>query len=591
MLSQRTDKVFILEYESFFDSMACMSSVKAQQDEWSGKIGVILAVAGSAVGLGNFLRFPGLAAQYGGGAFMVAYGIMLVLVGMPVAWAEWSIGRRGGQLGAHCAPGVFWYLTKGSKLWKFLGVLAVLGPSSVAFYYMVVEAWCCGYFWKMLTQPEAFATAEATKQAFEDFTGVAGDGSVLLSDNGLLWIVGGVILLNLGIIYRGISKGIEMFSRWFMPILLLISLVLLVRILCIGIPDPAYPDRSIEQGLGYMWNPSKVLVEEREPESGEWKTISMVPASQPGSMEEAVRKVEMSAGRLRLTEVSLWDGLKNIELWIAAAGQVFLSLSVGTGLILTYASYVKKKEDIALSGISAAASNEICEVGIAGMMTVPAAVAFLGVAGAAGQGTFALGFMVLPQAFAKMGGSVVFGSLFFLLLTVAAVTSSISMMQVGLVFIEEFMGLRRKLAVVVQGFFTATGTFVVAWYSGNLLAMDTYDFFIGTLCFFVSAMVMMILFSWKLGVDDGLKDLEDGSVIHIPKIYRIIMKYITPTLLLSIFLAWLAQNIWVKQAAPIEALGRGEHGAVIPMGFLVSYTLFLIFVTMASGRHKVYHER
>ena len=237
-----------------------MSSSKAQQDEWSGKIGVILAVAGSAVGLGNFLRFPGLAAQYGGGAFMVAYGLMLVLVGVPVAWAEWSIGRRGGQMGAHCAPGVFWYLTKGSRLWKFLGVLAVLGPSSVAFYYMVVEAWCCGYFWKMLTCPEVFATAEGTAQTFFSFTGMYGDGSALLSDNGLLWIVSGVILLNLGIIYRGISRGIEMFSRWFMPLLLLISLVLLVRILCIGTPDPSYPDRSIEQGLGYMWNPGKVLV-------------------------------------------------------------------------------------------------------------------------------------------------------------------------------------------------------------------------------------------------------------------------------------------------------------------------------------------
>ena len=163
------------------------------------------------------------------------------------------------------------------------------------------------------------------------------------------------------------------------------------------------------------------------------------------------------------------------------------------------------------------------------------------------------------------------------------------MMQVGLSFIEEFMGLKRKMAVVVQGFFTATGTLIVAWYSGNLLAMDTYDFFLGTLCFFVSAMVMMILFSWKLGVDRGLMDLEDGSVIRIPRLYRFIMKFVTPTLLLAIFLTWLAQNIWVKQAAPIEALGRGEHGAVIPMGFLAAYTLFLLFITMASGRHKVYH--
>lgn len=96
--------LFSLENETCFVSIACMSSLKAQQDQWSGKIGVILAVAGSAVGLGNFLRFPGLAAQYGGGAFMVAYGMMLVLVGVPVAWAEWSIGRRGGQQGAHCCP-------------------------------------------------------------------------------------------------------------------------------------------------------------------------------------------------------------------------------------------------------------------------------------------------------------------------------------------------------------------------------------------------------------------------------------------------------------------------------------------------------
>ncbi|MFR4222378.1 MAG: sodium:calcium symporter [Akkermansia sp.] len=518
---------------------------------------------------------------------MVAYGLMLVLVGVPVAWAEWSIGRRGGQMGAHCAPGVFWYLTKGSRLWKFLGVLAVLGPSSVAFYYMVVEAWCCGYFWKMLTQPEVFATAEGTAQTFFSFTGMYGDGSALLSDNGLLWIVGGVILLNLVIIYRGISKGIEMFSRWFMPLLLLISLVLLVRILCIGTPDPSYPDRSIEQGLGYMWNPSKVLVEELDRDSGDWKTVSMVSASHAGALDEAVRQVEMSGGTRRLTEVTLWDGLKNIELWIAAAGQVFLSLSVGTGLILTYASYVRKKEDIALSGFSAAASNEVCEVGIAGMMTVPAAVAFLGVAGAAGQGTFALGFMVLPQAFAKMGSSVVFGSLFFLLLTVAAVTSSISMMQVGLSFIE-IHGAETQNGCGGAGLFTATGTFIVAWYSGNLLAMDTYDF---------SGHAVLLCerhgdddsFSWKLGVDRGLKDLEDSSVIRIPRIYRFIMKFVTPTLLLAIFLTWLAQNIWVKQAAPIEALGRGEHGAVIPMGFLAAYTLFLLFITMASGRHKVYH--
>ncbi|MDO4409926.1 MAG: hypothetical protein Q4C05_01435 [Akkermansia sp.] len=558
-----------------------------QKDEWTGKLGVILAVAGSAVGLGNFLRFPGLASQYGGGAFMVAYVIMLLLVGIPVAWAEWSIGRRGGERGAHCGPGVFWYLTNGSKLWKFLGVLAVLGPSSVAFYYLVVEVWCFGYFWKMLVNTEVFATESGAKSEFFNYVGIMGDGTTFLSGEGMMWVLFGVILLNLGIVYRGISKGIEAFTKWFMPILLIISVVLVVKVLCIGTPNPEYPDRNIEQGLGYMWNPNKVLIEEKN-ETGEWKTLTMVSASTPGAYEAAQKQVAAQPEKLRLTEITLIDGLKNIELWIAAAGQVFLSLSVGTGLILTYASYTKKREDIALSAVSAATSNEICEVGLAGMMTVPAAVAFLGVAGAAGQGTFALGFMVLPQAFEKMSGGVFFGSLFFLLLSLAALTSSISMMQVGLAFLEEFMGLKRKLAVVIQGFFTVFGALVVAWFSKGLLAMDTYDFFVGTLCFFVSAMVMMILFSWKLGVDSGLKDLEDGSIIKIPKIYRFVMKYVTPTLLLTIFLLWLAENIWVKQASAVTALLNGEHGAVIPIAFLVAYTLFLICITMASSRHKVF---
>lgn len=212
------------------------------------------------------------------------------------------------------------------------------------------------------------------------------------------------------------------------------------------------------------------------------------------------------------------------------------------------------------------------------MMTVPAAVAFLGVAGAAGQGTFALGFMVLPQAFAKMGSSVVFGSLFFLLLSVAAVTSSISMMQVGLAFIEEFMGLKRKLAVVVQGFFASTGTLVVAWFSKDLLAMDTYDFFLGTLCFFMSGMVMMILFSWKLGVDSGPAG-SGGRFRHpdsqdLPFHHEVCDAYPAAG-----YFPGLAGGKYLGEAGwpPVAALGRGEHGAVIPMGFLAAYVLFLVF--------------
>ncbi len=559
-----------------------------KQEQWSSKLGVIFAVAGSAVGLGNFLRFPGLAAQYGGGAFMVAYVVSLILLGVPVGWAEWSLGRRGGLMGSNCGPGILWKLTNGSSAWKFLGVITILGPTAVAFYYIPIEAWCFGYMCKLLSGTEAFASIGETKEVFGSFVGISGDGAAL--SGGSLLVVSLVVsmVLNLGIIYRGISKGVETFCRWSVPMLLVISVILLVRVLTIGTPDPSYPDRNVVEGLGYMWNPNKTLVEERVMDGGteSWKAVSMAPVTNPQSMKQLVDKVAASNGEMRLTEMTVWEGLKNVELWIAAAGQVFLSLSVGTGLILTYSSYLKRKDDIALSSLTAVASNEVCEVSIAGMMTIPAAVAFFGVAGAAGQGTFALGFMTLPQVFAKMHMGGLFGVLFFMLLFMAAVTSSISMMQVGLAYFEEFMGLSRRMAVVVLGFFTCCGAGVVTWFSRDLLALDTCDFWIGTMCFFISAMVVMILFAWKLNIKRGFDDLNSYSQIKIPRVYMWIMKFVTPTILVTLFIGWLVQNIWVKRAPALQALLNGDKGAVVPVVFVLCYLTFLICVTAASARHK-----
>lgn len=557
-------------------------------DQWSSKAGVIFAVAGSAVGLGNFLRFPGLAAQYGGGAFMVAYLISLLLLGLPVAWAEWSLGRRGGALGSNTAPGIYWYLTKGSKLWKGLGVLAVLGPTSIAFFYLVVEAWCFGYVWKLLFGAGEFATTEGARRIFSDFVGIHSNGSAFHSNSVMIICLVLSVLINLGIVYRGIGKGVELFCRWVIPFLLLISVVLLVKVLCLGTPDASHPERNIQEGLGYMWNPNKTLVETRGVVDGKetWSVSTMLPADEPTRRAEILEQVASSNGEMRLSEVSLIEGLKNAELWLAAAGQVFLSLSIGTGLILTYSSYLKKNDDIALSAVTAAACNETCEVGLAGMMTIPAAVAFLGVAGAAGQSTFALGFIALPQVFARMAGGGIFGSLFFVLLSLAAVTSSISMMQVGLAFFEEFMGLKRRMAVVILGFFTCMGALVVTWFSQHLIALDSYDFWIGTMCFFVSATVMMILFSWKLDINKGIEDINSTSDISIPKIYRFILKWVTPSLLILLFLTWLFQNIWIAPAEPIKALMNGDLGAIIPVFILGAYAIFLLCVIKASPKHK-----
>ncbi|MEZ5433925.1 MAG: hypothetical protein R3F31_22710 [Verrucomicrobiales bacterium] len=119
-------------------------SGRPTRENWSSRLGVILAVAGSAVGLGNFLRFPGQAAQYGGGAFMVAYVVSFLIIGLPIAWAEWALGRRAGQKGFNSCPGILFYITR-HPAGKFIGVIGVIIPVVVYMYYVCIEAWCLGY--------------------------------------------------------------------------------------------------------------------------------------------------------------------------------------------------------------------------------------------------------------------------------------------------------------------------------------------------------------------------------------------------------------------------------------------------------------
>ena len=131
-----------------------------QKQQWASRLGVILAVAGSAVGLGNFLRFPGNAAQNGGGAFMIPYFCALLFLGIPIGWAEWAMGRYGGRKGFHSAPAIMGVF--GAGPWaRYFGIIGVLIPLVVYFYYVVIESWCLGYFWYYLTRGAASASAPA----------------------------------------------------------------------------------------------------------------------------------------------------------------------------------------------------------------------------------------------------------------------------------------------------------------------------------------------------------------------------------------------------------------------------------------------
>src|SRR5918995_289133 len=195
------------------------------QERWGTRIGVILTVAGSAVGLGNFLRFPGIAAANGGGAFMIPYFCALLLVGIPVCWAEWTMGRYGGGKGVYSFPSILGAMGK-SRTFRYLGVIGVLIPLAVSFYYTYIEAWCLGYAWYFLTGgigidvasgvPEQSARAA---EFYTDLTGRRSNGIIAAGsiETFVFWIL--TFAVNIFLVCRGISKGIEKFVTWAMPLM------------------------------------------------------------------------------------------------------------------------------------------------------------------------------------------------------------------------------------------------------------------------------------------------------------------------------------------------------------------------------------
>ncbi len=487
------------------------------RENWGTRIGVILAVAGSAVGLGNFLRFPGNAAQHGGGAFLIPYFISLLILGIPLCWAEWTMGRFGGIKGFNSAPGIFTVLWR-HPVAKYLGGLALIIPLVIYMYYVVIEAWCLGYAFNYLTGDLMLGNDPDRYETFFDrFVGMGGNG-FLFSGQGetietesgtLTWGLGQQVftfliiafLLNFVLIYRGITKGIETFCRYAMPIMVICALVVLIRVLTFGTPDEEVPGQSVTGGLGFMWN--------AHPE--------------------------------KLSEFSTW---------LAAAGQIFFSLSVGFGIIVNYASYLRQKDDVVLSGLTASSVNEFFEVCLGGLITLPAAFIFLGVVSSVS--TFDLGFKALPNVFARMPAGQFFGFLWFFMLFIAAVTSSVSMLQPVIAFFEEGLGLRRHASAALLGLITALGGGFVVFFSENLRALDTFDFWVGTFLIFILAMVQAVIYGWVFGIEKGHKEAHKGAHIRIPWFVQLLLKYVTPVFLLVIFVG----TLWEMGLGYIQALAN-----------------------------------
>jgi neurotransmitter:Na+ symporter, NSS family len=509
------------------------------REGWGSRLGVILAVAGSAVGLGNFLRFPGLAAKYGGGVFLIPYLVALLLLGIPICWAEWTIGRYGGRRGYNGAPGIFSAVT-GWRHGHFLGVLGLLIPIVVFMYYVYIEAWCFAYTWSYLTGAlDLGKDPAAYGRFFEDLVGVRGDGVLL--DGGLHAIVVWLALcfaVNFLIIYRGIARGIERFCIWAMPALIACAFIVLVRVLTLGTPDPSLPEQNVVNGLGFMWNP-------KIPEGG-----------------------------------TLLRALANPELWLQATGQIFFSLSVGFGIVMTYASYLRERDDLVLSSMTASATNEFCEVCLGGLITIPAAFLFLGadpIQKVAGS-TLGLGFYTIPVVFEYMPAGSVFGFLWFLLLALAALTSSLSMLQPAIAFLEESFHLSRHVAVAALGATTALGTLFVVYWSGNLAALDAMDFWVGQVGIFLLGTVLCIVFGWVVGVEQGVREAERGALVRLPRWFPFVIKYVSPTYLLAV----LAGFLW-KDAGGYARKVASDPAAAWTIAFIAGLALVLFALVARAG--------
>jgi NSS family neurotransmitter:Na+ symporter len=500
-------------------------------------------VAGSAVGLGNFLRFPGQAAQNGGGAFMVPYFIAFLLLGIPICWAEWTMGRMGGSRGFHSSPAIYGSVA-GKRSWRYAGALGVLIPIVIYMYYVVIESWCLGYAIAYLTGaidlgPDPSAYGEQSSAFFGSFVGIESDGVIYngsLDTGLLLWA--GVFAINFTLIYRGISNGIETFCKYAVPLMALCALVVLVRVLTLGTPNPALPDQNVINGLGFMWNPKSVDT------GGSWLTS----LADPG-------------------------------VWLAATGQIFFSLSVGFGIIINYASYLKRDDDVVLTGLTSLSTNEFFEVCLGGLITIPAAFIFLGAAGTVG-GTFGVGFNALPVVFMHMPGGWFFGFLWFFMLFLAAVTSSVSMLQPGIAFLEEGLNINRKKSVLLLGLLTAAGSLFVIYFSKGLTALDTMDFWVGTALIFVLASLQVVLYGWVLGVDRGIEETHRGAEMRMPKIFRFVIKYVSPVYLLTIFVFWCTQSM----PDYVDNLSKGGVPLMTVGVIAAVLALFLVLVYIAGKR-------
>jgi NSS family neurotransmitter:Na+ symporter len=343
----------------------------ANRDSFGSKFGIIAAAAGSAVGLGNIWKFPYVAGENGGGAFLLIYLFFVLVIGVPVMMSEFAIGRSG-QKNAY---GSFKVLAPGSK-WHFIGFMGVVAAFFILAFYSSVAGWTLEYIVQSLSHSFSGKTPAQLEENFGNF--------IANPIRPIVWQLF-FMLLTAAIVLAGIKKGIEKYTKLLMPLLLFLIIVLCIR--SVTLPGAA-------EGLEFLFKPNFEKVTA--------KTI------------------------------------------LYALGQAFFSLSLGMGALITYSSYFSKKENLASTAVEVSLADTLIAV-LAGVMIFPAVFAF-DIAPTSGP---SLIFITLPRIFQQIPGGDFFGAIFFILLAVAALTSTISLLEVVVAFFSEELNISRKKATFI----------------------------------------------------------------------------------------------------------------------------------------------
>ena len=466
----------------------------ANKESWGSRVGLILAMAGNAVGLGNFLRFPVQAIQNGGGAFIIPYLVCFLLMGLPLLYVEWAMGRFGGKSSNHSTPFILDSMGK-KRLWKYVGVFGIFTNIAVAAYYCYLESWTLSYVYHSVIGTFQGMSQDAVGGFFGNYVDVVKNNASFPFEAIIFWIL--CLFLNTWILSKGLSGGVEKTAKIGMPLLIVFGIFLAIQ----GVTLKAGQHNAIHPGtlgLNYLWTP------------------------------------EFS---------SIW----NAKVWLAAAGQIFFTLSLGMGSIHCYASYIKANDDIALNSQSAGWMNEFVEVVLGSSILIPIAIGYLGidqVVEMTKTGGLGLGFKTLPYLFQQWGPTLamVSGVMWFGLLFFAGITSSLAMGTPWMGFFEDEFGWSRQKGAWTFGLVVLIlGLPTVLFFNQGVF--DEFDYWAGTVSLVVFAFIEILLFAWVFGIDKGWREITTGADIVVPTIYKFIIKYITPLILGFVFFASIP-DIW-----------------------------------------------